>query len=68
MCRLLAYYGDPILLASSVLWPERSIIKQSYDARERLLDPSLPAHLGMCLASLHHSMLCAQNNAYSARM
>lgn len=52
MCRLLVYYGDPILLASSVLWPERSIIKQSYDARERLLDPTLPAHLGAALANL----------------
>ncbi|GMH45158.1 hypothetical protein BSKO_13115 [Bryopsis sp. KO-2023] len=45
MCRLLAYMGDPILLAHVVLWPDRSIIKQSYDARERLLDPSLPFHL-----------------------
>lgn len=26
--------------------PDRSIIKQSYDARERLQDPSLPNHLG----------------------
>lgn len=29
-----------------VLWPSRSIIKQSYDARERLSDASLPSHLG----------------------
>lgn len=46
MCRLLAYYGDTALLARTILWPDRSIIRQSYDARERLLDPSLPAHLG----------------------
>lgn len=32
--------------ADVVLWPDRSIIKQSYDARERLQDPSLPLHLG----------------------
>ena len=42
----MAYYGDTMLLARSILWPDRSIIRQSYDARERLLDPSLPAHLG----------------------
>jgi len=35
-----------MLVADVVLWPDRSIIKQSYDARERLLDPSLPFHLG----------------------
>lgn len=46
MCRLMAYYGDTALLARTVVWPDRSIIRQSYDARERLLDPSLPAHLG----------------------
>jgi glutamine amidotransferase len=46
MCRLMAYYGDEMLLARSLMWPDRSIIRQSYDARERLLDPSLPAHLG----------------------
>jgi glutamine amidotransferase len=46
MCRLMAYYGDEAELAETIIWPERSIIKQSYDARERLLDPSLPAHLG----------------------
>lgn len=28
-----------------VLWPDRSIIKQSYDARERIMDASLPSHL-----------------------
>jgi glutamine amidotransferase len=32
--------------AAVVLWPSRSIIKQSYDARERLSDASLPSHLG----------------------
>ncbi|KAG1661125.1 hypothetical protein FOA52_011855 [Chlamydomonas sp. UWO 241] len=46
MCRLLAYLGPPTLVADVVLWPDRSIIKQSYDARERLKDPTLPFHLG----------------------
>lgn len=41
----MAYMGDQILLAHVVLWPDRSIIKQSYDARERMQDPSLPSHL-----------------------
>lgn len=31
--------------ADVVLWPDRSIIKQSYDARERIMDTSLPSHL-----------------------
>ncbi|GAX84568.1 hypothetical protein CEUSTIGMA_g11989.t1 [Chlamydomonas eustigma] len=46
MCRLMAYIGEPTLLSDVVLWPDRSIIKQSYDARERLKDPTLPFHLG----------------------
>eukprot|EP00798_Chlamydomonas_sp_ICE-L_P015336 gene15336-21422_t len=46
MCRLMAFIGEPTLLADVVLYPDRSIIKQSYDARERLQDPSLPAHVG----------------------
>lgn len=46
MCRLLAYYGEDALLSHTIIHPERSIIKQSYDARERLQDDSLPAHLG----------------------
>ncbi|GIL70254.1 hypothetical protein Vretifemale_1091 [Volvox reticuliferus] len=46
MCRLMAYVGQPQLLADVVLWPDRSIIKQSYDARERKIDPTLPFHLG----------------------
>lgn len=33
MCRLMAYIGPPALIADVVLWPDRSIIKQSYDAR-----------------------------------
>ena len=33
MCRLLAYVGPPVLIADIVLWPVRSIIKQSYDAQ-----------------------------------
>lgn len=36
---------SPQLLADIVLWPQRSIIKQSYDARERKGDPNLPFHL-----------------------
>ena len=35
-----------MLAADCVLWPDRSIIKQSYDARERKQDPSLPMHVG----------------------
>ena len=31
--------------ADVVLWPDRSIIKQSYDARERKMDANLPSHL-----------------------
>jgi glutamine amidotransferase len=46
MCRLMAYIGHPMLVADCVLWPDRSIIKQSYDAKERKQDPSLPMHLG----------------------
>lgn len=42
----MAYIGHPMLVADVVLWPDRSIIKQSYDARERKQDPSLPMHLG----------------------
>ena len=42
----MAYVGHPQLLADIVLWPDRSIIKQSYDARERKQDPTLPYHLG----------------------
>ena len=45
MCRLLAYVGPPVLMADVVLWPDRSIIKQSYDARERRHDASLASHL-----------------------
>ena len=48
MCRMMAFVGTrPMLLADVVLWPDRSIIKQSFDARERLGDPalSLPGNL-----------------------
>lgn len=45
MCRLMAYMGPPVLVADVVLWPDRSILKQSYDARERKMDASLPQHL-----------------------
>eukprot|EP00951_Prasinocladus_malaysianus_P040680 scaffold470436_cov33-Prasinocladus_malaysianus.AAC.1 len=46
MCRLLAYLGQPALVAEVVLWPDRSIVIQSFDARERKGDPSLPQHVG----------------------
>jgi hypothetical protein len=45
-CRLLAYIGPDITIADVVVRPSRSIIKQSYDARERRNDSSLPFHLG----------------------
>lgn len=48
MCRLMAYMGPPVLVADVVLWPDRSILKQSYDARERKMDASLPQHLVRC--------------------
>ena len=41
----MAYIGPPVLVADVVLWPDRSIIKQSYDARERKMDANLPSHL-----------------------
>jgi hypothetical protein len=41
----MAYMGPPVLVADVVLWPDRSILKQSYDARERKMDASLPQHL-----------------------
>jgi len=46
MCRLMAYVGPEILVADVVLYPSRSIIKQSYEARERRNDSTLPFHLG----------------------
>ncbi|KAF6005257.1 hypothetical protein F1559_003541 [Cyanidiococcus yangmingshanensis] len=36
MCRMVAYFGPPIRAADVVTRPSRSIIRQSYDARERL--------------------------------
>lgn len=61
MCRLMAYMGPPVLVADVVLWPDRSILKQSYDARERKMDASLPQHLvssqsarlNDCIVGLH---------------
>lgn len=44
MCRLMAYMGPKILVADVVLWPDRSIMKQSYDAKERK-NNAHPAHL-----------------------
>ncbi|KAI7835447.1 hypothetical protein COHA_010652 [Chlorella ohadii] len=46
MCRLMAYIGPAVTVADVVVRPSRSIIKQSYDARERRNDSSLPFHLG----------------------
>jgi hypothetical protein len=42
----MSYIGPPITVADVVVRPSRSIIKQSYDARERRNDSSLPFHLG----------------------
>lgn len=42
----MAYIGPDITVADVVVRPSRSIIKQSYDARERRNDSSLPFHLG----------------------
>ncbi len=36
MCRLTAYLGYPTLAAEIVTRPARSVIRQSFDARERL--------------------------------
>ena len=36
MCRLTAYFGDAILASDLLTKPSRSIIQQSFDARERL--------------------------------
>ena len=36
MCRLTAYLGHPTLAADIVTRPARSVIRQSFDARERL--------------------------------
>ena len=47
MCRLLAYAGPPVLVANIVLWPARSIIKQSYDAKERKEDATMHGHLSL---------------------
>lgn len=54
MCRLMAYMGPPVLVADVVLWPDRSILKQSYDARERKMDASLPQHLVRMSAAKEH--------------
>ena len=43
--RLMAYIGPAVTVADVVVHPSRSIIKQSYDARERRNDSSLPFHL-----------------------
>jgi len=36
MCRLSAYFGAPICAADLVTKPNRSIVRQSFDARERM--------------------------------
>lgn len=46
MCRLSAFFGAPICAADLVTRPSRSIITQSFDARERMTgDASTPAYL-----------------------
>ena len=35
MCRLMAYSGAPILAADLLFRPSRSIVRQSFDAKER---------------------------------
>lgn len=46
MCRLSAFFGAPICAADLVTRPSRSIIQQSFDARERLSgDASTPGYL-----------------------
>lgn len=46
MCRLSAFFGLPICAADLVTRPSRSIITQSFDARERLTaDPLHPGYL-----------------------
>lgn len=46
MCRLSAFFGSPICAADLVTRPARSIIEQSFDARERLSgDASTPGYL-----------------------
>lgn len=53
----MAYMGPPVLVADVVLWPDRSILKQSYDARERKMDASLPQHLvSTALAEVRHEI------------
>ena len=44
----MAYIGPAVTVADVVVRPSRSIIKQSYDARERRNDSSLPFHLVCC--------------------
>lgn len=60
MCRLMCYIGPPVLVADVVLWPERSIIKQSYDAQERIDDSTLPMHLARGRERLLATSVAAQ--------
>lgn len=53
MCRLMAYIGPPALIADVVLWPDRSIIKQSYDARCRQQEPRLCADFFTLVQQCH---------------
>lgn len=47
MCRLSAYFGAPICAADLVTKPNRSIVRQSFDARERMSgDAATPGELG----------------------
>lgn len=46
MCRLSAYFGAPICAADLVTKPNRSIVRQSFDARERMSgDAATPGYL-----------------------
>jgi glutamine amidotransferase len=45
MCRFMVYKGSPVLMADLITRPEHSIIKQSYDCRERKEASLLPARL-----------------------
>ena len=63
----MAYMGPPVLVADVVLWPDRSILKQSYDARERKMDATLPQHLvsndvsALASMCLHACWLCSES-------
>lgn len=45
MCRFLVYAGPPVAMAELVTRPEHSILRQSFDSRERKEPSSLPSQL-----------------------